>query len=130
MPLPGWLARFDRRVVNRLTRPFAAWLPGFAVVGHTGRRSGRRYGTPVNLFRSGDAYVIALSYGPESDWVRNVIAAGGCVVRTRGGTTHLEDPRIVTDPSATLVPRAIRPILKATRCTDFMELKESRRPAP
>ncbi len=130
MPLPGWLARFDRRVLNRLTRPFAAWLPGFAVVGHTGRRSRRRYRTPVNLFRSGDAYVIALSYGPESDWVRNVIAAGGCDVESRGRTIHLEDPRIVTDPTVTLVPAAIRPILKTVRVTDFLVLKESRRPGP
>jgi len=130
MPLPGWLARFNRTATNRVTKPLAGWLPAFAVVTHTGRRSGHRYRTPVNLFHSGDVYVIALTYGRDRDWVRNVMAAGGCDVQTRGRPIHLEDPRIVSDPSGTRVPGAIRPILKAAQVTDFMELKESRHPAP
>jgi deazaflavin-dependent oxidoreductase (nitroreductase family) len=130
MPLPGWLARFNRSVTNRVTQPLAERLPGFAVVMHTGRRSGRRYRTPVNLFRSGDGYAIALTYGRDRDWVRNVIAAGGCAVYGRGRTIRLEEPRIVTDPRGTPVPGAIRPILEAFRVTEFMELKESRHPGP
>jgi deazaflavin-dependent oxidoreductase (nitroreductase family) len=130
MPLPGWLARLNRSVTNPVTRPLAERLPGFAVVVHTGRRSGRHYRTPVNLFRSGDGYAIALTYGRDRDWVRNVIAAGGCEVETRGRTIRLEDPRIVTDPRQTRVLGAIRPILKALRVPEFMELKESRHPDP
>ncbi len=130
MPLPGWLARFNRRVTNRVTKPLVETLPGFAVVMHTGRRSGRRYRTPVNLFRSGDGYAIALTYGHDRDWVRNVMAARGCEVQTRGRTIRLEEPRIVTDPRVTPVPAAIRPILQAFRVTEFMELKESRHPGP
>jgi len=130
MPLPGWLGRFNRNVTNRVTGRFAGRLPGFAIVTHTGRRSGRRYRTPVNLFRSRDAYVIALTYGRDRDWVRNVMAAGGCDVETRGAALHLEDPRIVTDVSASLVPVPIRPILRAARVTEFMQLKVARHPAP
>ena len=117
-------------MTNRVTGRFAGRLPGFAIITHTGRRSGRRYRTPVNLFRSRDAYVIALTYGRDRDWVRNVMAAGGCDVETRGAALHLEDARIVTDASATLVPVPIRPILKAARVTEFMELKVARYPAP
>ena len=51
MPLPSGLARFNARVTNRVTGPFAGRLPGFAVVRHVGRRSGNAYETPVNLFR-------------------------------------------------------------------------------
>jgi hypothetical protein len=55
-PLLGrHVARFNPRVTNRITRPLARWLPGFGVVEHAGRRSGRRYRTPVNVFRSGAA---------------------------------------------------------------------------
>ena len=125
MPLPGWLARLNRSITNRVTKPLAGRLPGFAVVTHTGRRSGRRYRTPVNLFRSGDGYVIAVTYGRDRDWVRNVMTAGRCEVRTRGRTIHLKDPFIVTDPSATPIPSAIRPVLKAFRVIDLMVLKES-----
>jgi deazaflavin-dependent oxidoreductase (nitroreductase family) len=109
-------------------KPLAERLPGFAVVVHTGRQSGRRYRTPVNLFRSGDGYAIALTYGRDRDWVRNVMAAGGCEVETRGRTIRLEEPRIVGNPRGTAVPGAIRPILKALRVTEFMELRESRHP--
>ncbi len=84
MPLPAWLGRFNRRVTNHVAGPLAGRLPGFAIVIHTGRRTGRRYRTPVNLFRSDDDFVIALTYGALGDWVRNVLAAGGCEVETRG----------------------------------------------
>ncbi|MGH2766055.1 MAG: nitroreductase family deazaflavin-dependent oxidoreductase, partial [Actinomycetota bacterium] len=89
MPLPGWLARFNRVATNHVTRPLARWLPGFAVVVHRGQRSGRTYRTPVNLFRSHDRYLIALTYGRDRDWVRNVLATGGCDVETRGRTLQL-----------------------------------------
>ncbi len=61
MPLPKGLARFNRVVTNRVVGPFAARLPGFAIVTHVGRRSGRQHSNPVNLFRTGDRYVIALT---------------------------------------------------------------------
>lgn len=122
MPLPGWLARFNRGVTNLVTRPVAHRLPGFAVVIHYGRRSGRRYRTPVNLFRLGDRYVIALTYGRDRDWVKNVLSARGCEVETRGTSIPLVDPRIVIDGEGSLVPRSIRPILKVIGVTEFMEL--------
>jgi deazaflavin-dependent oxidoreductase (nitroreductase family) len=125
MPLPEWLARLNRSGINRVTRPVAERLPGFAVVIHTGVRTGRRYRTPVNMFRSGDGYVIALTYGRERDWVKNVLAAGGCEVETRGSSIALTDPRIVRDERQTRVPLAIRPILKALGVTEFLELRRS-----
>ena len=126
MPLPAWLARANRRATNHLTRPLAGRLPGFAVVVHTGRRSGRRYRTPVNLFRSEGGYVIALTYGRERDWVRNVVAAGGCVVETRGAYVHLSEPRIVIDPAASEVPAVVRSILRAADVTEFLHLRRDR----
>jgi deazaflavin-dependent oxidoreductase (nitroreductase family) len=129
VPLPRWLAQFNRGITNRITRPFAGWLPGFGVVIHRGRRSGRVYRTPVNIFRSGDGYVIALTYGRDRDWVNNVLAAGSCEVQTRGRTLHLTDPRIVRDENRTPVPWTVRPILKALGVTQFMELNRSDRPS-
>jgi|SRR5919108_2889944 deazaflavin-dependent oxidoreductase (nitroreductase family) len=123
MPLPDWLAKLNRSVTNRITRPVAGRLPGFAVVVHTGVRTGRRYRTPVNLFRAGNRYVIALTYGRERNWVKNVLAAGWCDVETRGRTVRLSRPRIVRDERQSIVPAAIRPGLRAMNVNEFLELR-------
>jgi deazaflavin-dependent oxidoreductase (nitroreductase family) len=128
MPLPKGLARFNRVVTNRLTGPFAARLPGFAIVRHVGRRSGREYSNPVNLFRHDDRYVIALTYGPDSQWVRNVLAAGEARVLTRGRSLRLVEPEVVHDPSRALVPPPVRPILRALDVSDFMLLRRAPQP--
>jgi deazaflavin-dependent oxidoreductase (nitroreductase family) len=119
------IAHFNRRVTNRLTRPFARQLPGFGLVIHVGRMSKRQYETPVNLFRAGEDYVIALTYGTKSDWVRNVLSAGGCDIITRGRRKRLTSPQIRHDERQRLVPRPLRPVLRALRVTDFMRLEEA-----
>jgi deazaflavin-dependent oxidoreductase (nitroreductase family) len=123
MPLPKRLARFNRVVTNRVTGPFAARLPGFAIVHHVGRKTGREHSNPVNLFHHGDRYVIALTYGADSQWVRNVMAAGEARVHTRGRTIHLVEPEIVHDPTRSHVPAPVRPILGAVNVSDFMVLR-------
>jgi deazaflavin-dependent oxidoreductase (nitroreductase family) len=122
VPIPRGVARFNRRVTNRITRHVAGWLPGFAIVVHVGRRSGRTYRTPVNVFRDGDRYVFALTYGAESDWVRNVLAAGGCRIETRRRTVELRDPQRFDDPSRRLVPKPARWILGLLDVDQFLGL--------
>ena len=73
-----WVAAFNLAVTNRITSRFAGRLPGFGIVTHVGRKSGKVYRTPVNVFRAPEGFLIALTYGRESEWVRNVLAAGGC----------------------------------------------------
>ncbi len=124
MPLPKRLARFNLRVTNRVLEPVARRLPGFAVVSHVGRRSGRVRQTPVNLFRAGDRYVIALTYGADSQWVRNVLAAGAVDVETRGRRLRLVAPEVVHDAQRSLVPAAVRPVLRLARVSDFMLLRD------
>jgi deazaflavin-dependent oxidoreductase (nitroreductase family) len=125
MPLPKRLARFNLHVTNRVLGPFARRLPGFAVVAHVGRRSGRVRHTPVNLFRDGDRYVIALTYGADSQWVRNVLAAGAVDIETRGRRVRLVAPEVVRDARRSLVPEPIRPILRLARVSDFMLLRRA-----
>jgi deazaflavin-dependent oxidoreductase (nitroreductase family) len=122
MAIPQWLARFNRRATNRLTGTFADRLPGFAIVTHTGRRSGRVYHTPTNVFRDGDDYIIALTYGANTDWVRNVLAAGGCEIVTRGRRVRLINPRIVADPSRRWAPLFVRLILGIINAPEYMRL--------
>ena len=127
MPLPRALARFNLKVTNPILGHVAARLPGFAIVTHVGRRSGTRRTTPVNLFRDGDAYVFALTYGPGSQWVKNVRAAGGCEIHTQGRDVRLVDPQLVHDPARTRVPAPVRVILGALRVEYFLVLRRDNR---
>jgi deazaflavin-dependent oxidoreductase (nitroreductase family) len=122
MPLPKSLARFNIRVTNRITGPFAARLPGFAIVHHVGRRSGTERSTPVNLFKHGDEYAIALTYGRDSQWVKNVLAAGRFDVETRGRRITLEQPEIVQHAH---VPAPVRAILNALHVDDYLVARPS-----
>lgn len=82
VPFPQWLARLNRVGLNRVMKHVAPSAPGLGVVVHKGRRSGRMYETPVNVFRTGDGFVISLTYGAEkTEWVKNVVASGGCELR-------------------------------------------------
>ena len=122
MPLPRSIARINRRVTNRLLGGLAQRLPGFGVVVHTGRKSRRQYRTPVNVFRRGDRYIIALTYGSNADWVRNVLADGGCTLATRGRTLRLSRPRLFHEESRYAVPAPVRLILGIVHVYDFLEL--------
>ena len=117
------LARFNRHVTNRLTTRPAEHLPGFGVVGHVGRRSGRRYRTPVNVYERADGFVIALPYGREAEWVRNVVAAGGCELTTRGRTYRLTSPEVFHDQSRGAAAPLARPMLRLAGAADFIRLR-------
>ena len=122
MPLPRSIARMNRRVTNHLLSGLETRLPGFGVVVHTGRRSLRQYRTPVNVFRRGDRYIIALTYGPNADWVRNVLAHGGCTFETQGRTLRLSRPHLYHDESRRPVPAPVRLVLGLVNVNDFLEL--------
>jgi deazaflavin-dependent oxidoreductase (nitroreductase family) len=117
------VARFNLRVTNRVTAPFARRLPGFGIVVHRGRRSGREHRTPVNVFRHGDEWIVALTYGAGAQWVRNVLAAGGCTLVAGGREHRLTDPRVVHDERAAPMPAPVRPFLRFMRVTDFLVLR-------
>lgn len=85
--LPRALARFNRVVTNPLQGIYAWMLPPWAVLIHRGRRSGRLYRTPVLARRVGRELHVHALYGPQSDWVQNLLAAGAGQV-VRGGRTY------------------------------------------
>jgi len=121
MPLRRALARFNKLATNRVAEPVARYLPGTAVIEHRGRRSGRSYRTPVLLFVTGDRYRIALTYGADTDWVRNVRAAGGAIVHTRGRAVPVTASRPAEDPHATWAPVPVRWALIAIGATAFLD---------
>jgi deazaflavin-dependent oxidoreductase (nitroreductase family) len=122
MPIPDAVARFNRIATNRVTAPFAGRLPGFAVVHHKGRRSGRAYQTPVGVVRRQAGYAVALTYGPDRDWVKNVMAAGGCKLELRGKMVQVGRPEIVHDPDRGDMPPGVRQILRLIGVADFLHM--------
>jgi deazaflavin-dependent oxidoreductase (nitroreductase family) len=125
MPIPRTVGRWNKAGLNRLTRHVAPWMPGLGLVIHRGRRSGRRYETPVNVFPAEDGYVFALTYGPDTDWARNVLAAGGCELRTRGRTVRLVSPRLYHDEDRRGIRPFERQVLRVLSVADFLALKSA-----
>jgi deazaflavin-dependent oxidoreductase (nitroreductase family) len=74
------------RALNPIMLPLAGkrWNPIFAVAEHRGRKSGRQYVTPVAARRVDDGFVIALAFGAQVEWYRNLVAAEGGTIRWRG----------------------------------------------
>ena len=99
------------RRIQRTMKPVAlrgAGTPGAyaSVIRHVGRTTGRRYETPVVAVPTDDGFVIALPYGLNTDWLKNVLASGSAIVVDEGTTYEVDQPQIVPAASAApLFPR-------------------------
>ena len=122
MPLPRFLARFNRRVTNKILGVLAYVTPPFTIVVHRGRRSGREYRTPVWAFRTGDGFVIPLTYGASrTDWVQNVLADGRATLVMRRRRVEVAHPRVIHgDEGRRALPRVLRPGLRLLRVDDYL----------
>jgi deazaflavin-dependent oxidoreductase (nitroreductase family) len=128
MPLPSVIAKINRVITNPVTRRFAGRVPPFAVVEHRGRTSGMLYRTPIMAFPSNDGFVVALTYGPETDWVRNVLAAGDCALDYRNQRIALTEPKLLHGSSgAAPLPGPVRFALRLLHVDEFLSLRRSKR---
>ena len=98
-------AQFNRRFVNPVVEPLAGYLPLWSAVDHVGRRSGTEYRTPVTTFATSDGIAVLLPYGADTDWVRNLLAAGTGKVVVDGRSLLVENPRVVRLHEALAVVR-------------------------
>ena len=111
MQLPQWLAEFNRYVTNPIQRLWAGWAPTMGILEHQGRRSGKVYRTPLTVFSTAEGIAILLTYGPDRDWLKNLLAAGGGQMRRYGKTFPVSDPRVMPKAAAApAVNRLWRPI--------------------
>jgi deazaflavin-dependent oxidoreductase (nitroreductase family) len=117
-----WLAKINIAFTNRITGLFAGWIPGFGILTHVGRKSGKVYRTPVNVFRAPNGFIIALTYSRQSEWVKNVLAAGGCELKTRGKKYQLAAPKVVRDLTRRRFPVPVQAVLKVVGADEYMEL--------
>ncbi|MGZ3672913.1 MAG: nitroreductase family deazaflavin-dependent oxidoreductase [Ktedonobacterales bacterium] len=116
---------FNKYVTNRVFRRFARSSRGpFAVIHHVGRRSGKPYETTIMVWPQGEDFVIALTYGPDVDWLRNLQASGQGTLFWHGKSYTIGKP-VAMDPSAALsaFPSFIRFILGRLGTHQFVRVK-------
>jgi deazaflavin-dependent oxidoreductase (nitroreductase family) len=121
-----WLAKINLVLTNRITSLSAGWVPGLGILTHAGRKSGKVYRTPVNVFRAPNGFRIALTYSSQSEWVQNVLAAGGCELKTRGKIYRLSAPKVTRDPTRGRFRFPVRVLLKIVGADEYLELSNSR----
>ena len=124
MKLSRRVARFNKLINNRIQRLYAWLLPPWAIILHRGRRSGHLYRTPVLAFRRDHTLIIALLYGEESDWLRNLRASGGQVVRAGRTLRVVGAPRVVDTSAAAELARLSQAARAYCRLADKQVLLE------
>src|SRR5262249_59575817 len=110
-PLNRAIRGFNRKVYNPLAMTVAGLRhTPYSVVKHIGRKSGRPYETPVIAHDVGDGFIIALPYGDDVDWCRNIVAAGGCTITPGGVEDPVDAPQILhPSPAPPPLPPALPP---------------------
>ena len=97
------------------------WFRAYSIVRHVGRTSGRAYQNPVSAYPLGDGFVIPVLYGTQSQWVRNVMAAGRFTLRTKGRDYLLERPELIAPAQALAAyPTLLRRIMRSQQTQAFV----------
>ncbi len=120
MAYPRWLAKINKRVFN----PGQVRKGKYPVVTHVGRKSGKTYQTPLDAFPTKTGYVLVARYGPESDWVQNVLDAGEATLRVEGTEHSLGSPRLVDLDQALEALTAAEPPRNFASAEDFLLMDE------
>lgn len=119
VPMPRWWGQVNKRVFNprelaRGERP---------VLTHVGRTSGKTFRTPLDAHPVEGGYVFILVYGAESDWVRNVLAAGHAGLRINGREIELCRPRLIGEGEAwRVLPPTVKRPPRWLRITEYLRM--------
>lgn len=109
---------------NRLVRSFAGRRL-YALLRHRGRRSGRAFETPVMAWPTAGGMLVPVSWGTESDWYRNLMAAQGCEVQLRGRWYRCGSPGLIQRAEAlSYLPAATRAIAGLFPVQQFVLLRQ------
>ena len=98
----------------------------FAILSHTGRKSGKIYRIPIiaEPFRNG--FLIALTYGKKVDWYANVKAKGGCSLFWKKKDFQLIKPEFVDkEIGLSAFPALVQSALRLAGIEYFLKLEVS-----
>lgn len=100
MQFPQWYARWNRFATNKLVRLWAGWAPAMGILEHRGRKSGKDYRTPLLVFPTAEGVAILVGYGPETQWRKNLVAAGSAIVERNRHRYVVTEPNTVSKKQA------------------------------
>ena len=116
-----WWRRHPRSgsaFVNRVVDP---WLVGrgiversggeIALIEHVGRSTGTVRRTPVHPVPTADGFRIVVPLGAESQWARNVLAAGSCRLQVGAVVHELDEPLLVSPRRVAGIPRVVAQLM-------------------
>ncbi len=100
-PVLNRIRRFNRDIGNPRQLK-SAGTPGAnaSILRHTGRKSNKQYETPVTATRTADGFVIGLPYGPNTDWLKNVLASGSTTLIHQGLSYECDQPEVIPSTEA------------------------------
>jgi deazaflavin-dependent oxidoreductase (nitroreductase family) len=122
------LRTFVKRFVNPVLRNFARSSRGpFALLHHVGRRSGKQYETPIWVWRMKDGFMIVLTYGRNTDWLRNLQAADEGSLRWHKREYTFKRPELIDAKTAEpALPSFIRFVLRLRGAHEYVKLADAR----
>jgi deazaflavin-dependent oxidoreductase (nitroreductase family) len=122
----GWFKKF-LKTYNGMTRKISGTKPSsWGLLTHVGRRSGHVYQTSLGANPYRDGFLLPLTYGPHTDWYRNLMAAGIGTLAWRGRTYRLERPELISGPEAMRAwPIGSRILLQLAGIDEFVWLHQS-----
>jgi deazaflavin-dependent oxidoreductase (nitroreductase family) len=115
----------NKYVTNKLLIHIAGKRFGhFVVLEHVGRKSGKLYRIPIIAEPFQNGFVIALTYGKNVDWYKNVAAKGGCSLRWKNKDFQLVHPTFIDrEIGLTAFPAVLRSGLRMMGIQDFLKLE-------
>ena len=116
---------FNKHVTNKLMIHIAGRKFGhFAILSHTGRNSGTLYRIPIVAESIEGGFVVALTYGKQVDWYKNVKAKGGCSIYWKKKDYDLTNPEFIDREIALATfPALFRSLLKVAGIEYFLKLE-------
>ena len=75
---------------------------------HFGRRTGTRHLTPVHPVATAEGFRIVVPLGEQSQWARNVVAAGHCRIQLHDTVYGLDEPVLLAATAMDDLPPATR----------------------
>lgn len=130
---PSLVVRLVLTPMTKMLNPIIAKLAGrrhvqIAQLQHLGRRTGKTYLTSVGARLTNGVVLIPLTFGNQSDWARNVYAAGGCSVQINGAAYQVVRPRFLdvagAKPATRVSFHAVeRLVFKVLGIKQFMRLE-------
>jgi deazaflavin-dependent oxidoreductase (nitroreductase family) len=98
--LPNIVRYFSSLFKKRMIADVESGKSGMSIISHTGRKSGTSYRTPVEAIFLDNEVLIGLVYGRKTDWLKNVLAQGGCSIFYKLQMYTATDPIILSVDSA------------------------------